>query len=511
MNQDALHHVYVLGDQLSLRVGPLSRLNPFETVVLMVESLERGRSMPFHKQKLGLVYSAMRHFKLELEAAGFRVNYQSCAKWIEGVQAHLEQYPGAKLLLMQPTDYGVDAVLKTMIETPGGTLEVVPNELWISSENDFDSFAKGKKSLRMEFFYRKQREKTGWLMDDTGPVGGAWNYDADNREVPPTGHRFPEKLEFKHDSLTIETLAWVGENFPNNFGNLEQFNWPVTRDQALMALEHFLRHRLANFGPFEDAMVEGENQLYHSFISPALNIGLLTAREVCEHALEFAANPNNQIPLSSIEGFIRQILGWREFMRHVYRTKMPAFRNENRLGHTAKLPDFYWTGKTNMNCVSSCVNQVISTGHSHHIQRLMVLGNFALIAGVRPQEINDWFLFAYVDAFDWVVSPNVLGMSQYADLGSFTSKPYASGGAYISRMSNHCAACKFNPKKSIGDDACPFSSLYWDFLDRHAATFAKNQRMGMILAGWKKRSLEDKRAILERASEVKRLLENGAL
>jgi deoxyribodipyrimidine photolyase-related protein len=343
------------------------------------------------------------------------------------------------------------------------------------------------------------------------PVGGSWNYDADNREVPPVGHHFPEKLEFEHNSLTLETLAWVRKNFPNNFGNLEQFNWPVTREQALMALEHFLEHRLANFGPFEDAMVEGETQLYHSLISPALNIGLLTAREVCERALEFAANPKNKIPVSSIEGFIRQILGWREFMRHIYRTKMPAFRNENQLEHTAKLPNLYWTGKTNMRCLSHSVTQVLETGHSHHIQRLMVLGNFALIAGVRPQEINDWFLIAYVDAFDWVVSPNVLGMSQYADLGSFTSKPYASGGAYISRMSNHCHGCKFNPKKTVGEDACPFSSLYWEFLDRHAMTFAKNQRMSMILASWKNRNPEEKQAILERAGEVKHLLELGAL
>jgi deoxyribodipyrimidine photolyase-related protein len=511
MNHAALNHVYVLGDQLNLQVGPLAKLEPSQTIVLMVESLERGLSVPFHKQKLGLVYSAMRHFKLELERAGFTVNYQSCAKWIDGIRAHLERYPGAKLTLMQPADHGVDEILRTMIETHGGTLEVVPNELWLSSESNFDSFAKGKKSLRMEFFYRQMREKTGWLMDASGPVGGAWNYDADNREVPPAGHRFPEKLEFKQDALTLETLKWVEVNFPSNFGSLEHFNWPVTRDQALNGLEHFLEHRLANFGPFEDAMGEGEHQLYHSFVSPALNIGLLTAHEVCERALEFAANPKHKIPISSIEGFIRQILGWREFMHHVYRTKMPAFRNENRLEHTAKLPDFYWTGKTKMNCVSSCVNQVLETGHSHHIQRLMVLGNFALIAGVRPQEINDWFLFAYVDAFDWVVSPNVLGMSQYADLGSFTSKPYASGGAYISRMSNHCQGCKFNPKKSVGEDACPFSSLYWDFLDRHAVTFAKNQRMSMILAGWKKRTLEDKQAILERAGEVKRLLENGEL
>jgi deoxyribodipyrimidine photolyase-related protein len=506
-----VNHVYVLGDQLNMQVGPLSKLEPSQTTVLMVESLERGQSVPFHKQKLGLVYSAMRHFKLELERAGFTVNYQSCTKWIDGIRAHLEQFPGANLLLMEPADFGVDALLRTMIETHGGTLEVVENELWLSNDADFAAFAKGKKSLRMEFFYRKLREKTGWLMEAAQPVGGQWNFDADNRQTPPAGHRFPEKLEFEQDDLTLETLDWVGKHFPSNFGNLERFNWPVTRDQALLALEHFLEHRLASFGPFEDAMVEDENQLYHSFLSPALNIGLLTAREVCERVLEYAANPENAIPLSSIEGFVRQILGWREFMRHVYRTKMPGFRQENRLEHTATLPNFYWTGKTRMNCLSSCVHQVLETGHSHHIQRLMVLGNFALIAGVRPQEINDWFLFAYVDAFDWVVSPNVIGMSQYADLGSFTSKPYASGGAYISRMSNHCLGCEFNPKKSVGDDACPFSSLYWDFLDRHLERFSKNQRMSMVLAGWKKRDPEDKRAILERADEVKRLLEDGEL
>jgi deoxyribodipyrimidine photolyase-related protein len=506
-----MNHVYVLGDQLNLQVGPLSKLTPSETVVLMVESLERGRSKPFHKQKLALVYSAMRHFKLELERAGFLVDYQSCTNWIAGIRAHLERFPGATLSVMQPADHGVDAQLRHMIETHGGRLEVVENELWLSSEADFDAFAKGKKSLRMEFFYRKMREKTGWLMDADGPLGGVWNLDSENRETPPAGHRFPEQLEFETDTITLETLAWVEAHFPENFGSLEKFNWPVTRDQALLALEHFLEHRLALFGPFEDAMVEGERQLYHSLISPALNLGLLTPPEVCERALEYAGDPNNKVPLSSVEGFIRQILGWREFMRHVYRSKMPAFREENRLGHTASLPGFYWNGKTTMRCLEQSVTQVLETGHTHHIQRLMVLGNFALIAGVRPQLINDWFLFAYVDAFDWVVSPNVIGMSQYADLGSFTSKPYASGGAYISRMSNHCRACRYNPKKSVGEDACPFSSLYWDFLDRHAATFAKNQRMSMILAAWKKRDPEDKQAILERASEVKSLLERDAL
>ena len=507
-----LNHVFVMGSQLTMRSGPLSRLEPSETVVLMIESLERSRSAPYHKQKLALVLSAMRHFRLELERAGFKVDYVQTDSFEDGIGAHLRRYPGAKITVTQPADHGVAENLSRIVSRHGGSLTVVPDETWLSSQADWDAYARGKKELRMEFFYRQMRRKTGWLMEsDSQPIGGKWNFDAENRQVPEPDHAFPPRLTFEPDQITKDALEYVQATFPEHFGNLSQWNWPVTREDAVRALEHFLTHRLARFGPFEDAMVEGEAQLYHSLISPAINIGLLSPREVCEHALNFAAQPEHRVPLESIEGFIRQILGWREFMHHVYRTKMPEFRTENRLNHARKLPDFYWTGRTQMRCVSSAVNQLRDTGHTHHIQRLMVLGNFALIAGINPQEVNDWFLMGYVDAFDWVVTPNVIGMSQYADLGSFTSKPYAAGAGYISRMSNHCASCSYNPKETLGDTACPFGSLYWDFIDRHTDAFQNNQRMSLIVGSWKKRDPDSKKLILEQAKSVLRRLEKNEL
>ncbi len=507
-----VNHVFVMGNQLNARIGPLARLEPSQTIVLMIESLERSRTHPYHKQKLALVLSAMRHFRLELIRAGFSVHYLKTDSFEDGIKAHLKRYPGASITVVQPADHGIAENLARVVSSHGGSLMVVPDESWLSTHADWDGYAHDKKQMRMEFFYREMRRKTGWLLEADGqPIGGKWNYDADNRQVPERGHAFPPRLEFERDAIMKDTLEYVQATFPDHFGNLEQFNWPVTHDQAVLALEHFLTHRLARFGPFEDAMVEGEAQLYHSLVSPAINLGLLTPREVCERALEFASDPQNRVPLESIEGFIRQILGWREFMYHVYRTKMPAFRTENQLGHNRALPDFYWTGETHMRCVSSAVKQLQDTGHTHHIQRLMVLGNFALIAGINPQEVNDWFLMGYVDAFDWVVAPNVIGMSQYADLGSFTSKPYASGAGYINRMSNHCGSCQYNPKETIGPKACPFASLYWDFMNRHLELFAQNQRMSLIVGGWKKRDPDDKDLILEQAKDVLLRLEENKL
>jgi deoxyribodipyrimidine photolyase-related protein len=504
-----VQHILILGDQLNLEV--FGAFNPESTQFLMLESTTRGRTYGFHKQKLALVYAAMRHFRLELEARGFKVHYRSCQVFADGLKAHFGEFPKLELGLIQPSDFGVDSSLSEVVTQLGGSLKVFSNPLWLSSNNDFDTWAQGKKEWRMEFFYREMRKKTAWLMDGGQPLGGTWNFDADNRQVPKLGHKFPQKLEFKPDSITLKTLDWVEETFKTHSGSLEGFNWAVTRVEALQALTHFLEHRLADFGPFEDAMVEGEHQLYHSLLSPAINIGLLSAKEVCVAALEFAAKTENNVPLQSIEGFIRQILGWREFMYHVYRLQMPALRLENQLGANRALPDFYWTGKTQMRCVSSAVTQVLATGHTHHIQRLMVLGNFALLAGISPQAINDWFLSMYVDAFDWVVTPNVIGMSQYANAGGFTSKPYIAGGAYISRMSNHCKSCAFNPKLTSGETACPFSSLYWGFIDRHLETFKNNPRMGIPISNWNKRDPVERNAILERNQEVLALLEQNLL
>ncbi len=498
----AMKHLLILGDQLSDQVAPILGADPTELHILMIESLERSRVLPYHKQKLALLYSAMRHFRLRLEGQGFTVHYQQTSSFAEGVQQYVQLFPGATLHLLEPAEWGTEQALRAAVEGAGGSLVVLPNPLWLCSDADWQQYAGDKKQFRMEFFYRQMRRKTGYLMENGQPVGGQWNFDAENRKVPPAGHRFPPKLELEPDAITLETLAWVEASFPSHFGTLENFNWAVTREQALLALDHFLLHRLANFGPFEDAMQEGEEQLYHSLLSPALNLGLLTTQEVCEAALEryHQSSQSGDIPLESIEGFIRQILGWREFMFRVYRNKMPEFKSENQLEHHHNLPDFYWTGQTEMRCLSSAVLQLERRGHTHHIPRLMVLGNFALLSGISPQQLNNWFLTTFVDAFDWVVTPNVLGMSQFADMGSFTSKPYVSGGAYISRMSNHCKNCIFDPKKTVGHDACPFSSLYWHFLERHKTRFQSNVRMSLVYANWNKRSDQD--LILARAEAV---------
>ncbi len=496
-----MQHVLVLGDQLNLERFDL--YPPKQTQILMIESIARGQVMQYHKQKLLLLYSAMRHFKVELELKGFQVFYWQGQTFEEGFAAYLQQFPKATITVMQPAEYGVAEKLQTIVSGLDGQLEIIENCLWLSTHADWQTYAADKKSYRMEFFYRQLRRKTNWLMDGSEPLGGKWNFDSENRLVPPKNHIFPKPLELKPDAITLETKAFIEQHFANHFGTLEQFNWAVTRQQALQVLDHFLEFRLHDFGAYEDAIVVGQAQLYHSLLSPAINLGLLTAKEVCETALKYI----DQVPLSSLEGFIRQILGWREFMHHIYSTLMPDFREANGYSLTRDLPHFYWTSKTKMHCVSSAVTQVWNTGHAHHIQRLMILGNFALLAGIRPQAVNDWFLLGFVDAFDWVVTPNVIGMSQYADGGTFTSKPYISGAAYINRMSNHCQHCQYNPKETIGANACPFNSLYWNFINQHLLSLAKNPRMSIILANWQKRDQTTQAAILEQAKHILQNLE----
>jgi deoxyribodipyrimidine photolyase-related protein len=512
-------HVLVLGDQLTYQLGPLSTADPGSTVVVMIESQQRARKHSYHKQKLALLYSAMRHFAAEVSELGFTVCCYRTETFAEGIALHLHTYPHVSITVMEPSEYGVVEALLDGIVAAGGQLQVVPNALWLSSDSDWRHYSQEKRQWRMEMFYRQMRRATGWMVDpSTGePLGGQWNFDADNRKSVPPGHVFPAKLRFTPDHITTDTIDWVLTTFPDHFGDLshDTFCWPVNRHQALVALEHFLHHRLANFGPYEDAMVAGESQLYHSFLSPALNLGLLSAKEVCEaalaYALDDAGNSKNGVPLASIEGFIRQILGWREFIRHVYWALMPEFIHANALDNHNKLPDLYWTGNTSLFCLKTTIRQVIDTGHSHHIQRLMVLGNFALLAGVSPQAINNWFLLAYVDAFEWVVTPNVIGMSQFADFGTFTTKPYISGGAYINKMSNFCSQCQYNPKLTTGPNACPFSSLYWQFIHRYKEVFIKHPRLSMMIAAWDKRNPHDQAAILNRADEVLALLARDQL
>jgi deoxyribodipyrimidine photolyase-related protein len=514
-------HVLVLGDQLTRVVGPLGDADPSTTTVLLVESDSWARRRPYHRQKLVLVWSAMRHFAAELGAEGFDVAYRRTATFEQGLAAYLEANPGATIELMEPADHGVVEGIRRAVEAAGGRLSVVPNALWLSDAATFDAWAAGRRELRLDAWYRTERRRTGWLMEDRAggparpgdpaarPLGGAWSFDADNRRVPPPGHRFTPPATFEPDAITREVLAEVDAGFPDHPGSLAGFAWPVTRDDALTALADFVDNRLPQFGPYEDALVDGERVLAHSLLSVPLNLGLLTPAEACAAVL--AAAGRTDVPLSSVEGFVRQLLGWREFLRHVYQREMPDLRAANVLGHEAPLPAFYWTGETRMRCLGEAVRQVVATGHTHHIQRLMVLGSFALLAGVEPGEVNDWFLEMYVDAFDWVVTPNVIGMSQFATGGTFTTKPYVSGGAYLDRMGDHCDRCPYDPRLAAGPDACPFTTLYWDFVDRHAERFGANPRMAAIVAAWRRRDEDARSAIQARAAEVRAMADAGTL
>ena len=500
-----MQHVLVLGDQLTRQVGPLANAEPSKTSILIIESLELANSLPHHKQKLILFFSAMRHFAEALRADGFQVVYKKAEPSFEsGVASYLHHHQSATLTLMEPNDHGYAQRLESVCKKHGCVLEVVTNDLWLTDKTMFEAWANNRKELRMEYFYREVRKKYGYLLTDNGePEGGRWNFDKDNREKPPAGHVFPEVDGFEPDEITNEVIDYVDKTFPNHFGNARPFLWVVTREQALVSLRDFCKNRLKNFGQFEDAMLTGQYALYHSLLSPAINMGLLHPKEVVEVALEHYYDKKNKIPLNSIEGFVRQIIGWREFMKRVYDYKMPAFKTENKLDAQTPLPTFYWTGETKMNCLSQCLKQLKETGHTHHIQRLMVLGNFAQLAGVNPQELTDWFTATYVDALEWVMIPNVIGMSQYADLGSFTSKPYGSSGNYINKMSDYCKNCHYNVKDKTGDNACPFNSLYWDFISCHQDKFSKNQRMGVIMANWLNQKESDKQKILRRAKEIK--------
>ncbi len=479
---------WVLGDQLTLSGSALQRLDPARDRVLMIESLERARLLPYHKQKMVLLWSAMRHFAQELRAHGYQVDYhEACANYSEAVKAHRKRHPGP-ILMMDPADYGVAEKL--------GPDEVTPNTMFLSSREEFRARPYG----RLENFYREMRRQTGLLMDGGSPVSGRWNYDADNREVPEKGHRFPDIPRYAPDKTTRAVMELVSRELPKHFGSLESFAWPVTRADALDFVEDFLEHRLDLFGPFEDAIVTGERSLYHSLLSPLLNIGLLDPLDVCQKAEK--RYRSGKARLSSVEGFIRQVIGWREFVHQIYHWKMPGYLDVNHFGADLPLPQFYWDADTDMHCVRDAIEGLMEHGINHHIQRLMVTGNFALIAGVVPREVNDWYLLAYADAYEWVVSPNVLGLSLFADGGVIASKPYAASANYLNKMSDCCRGCAYNPK---GD--CPFNALYWDFLARNRERFEHNPRMSLMIKQLDRKS--DLREVRARAEELRARMRRG--
>jgi deoxyribodipyrimidine photolyase-related protein len=495
---------FVLGDQLTRSLSSLADLDPARDVVLMVEVAGEATYVRHHKQKIALIFSAMRHFAEELRGEGITVDYVTLnapgnSGSFEGeLRRALQRHQPDRVIVTEPGEWRVWEAILEWREILAVPVEIRGDDRFVATRDEFASWAKGRKTYRMEFFYREMRRKTGLLMEGDEPLGRQWNFDAENRKSLPTGYKPPRRLRFEPDAITREVLALVEQRFPNHFGDLEPFGWPVMRDDALKALDHFIAVALEGFGDFQDAMKRGEDFLHHALVSPALNIGLLTPMELCRAAER--AYYEGRAPLNAVEGFIRQVIGWREFVRGLYWNEMPGYAETNALGANRALPDFYWTGDTDLACLKECITATKRNAYAHHIQRLMVTGNFALLAGVAPREIEEWYLLVYADAFEWVELPNVHGMVMFADGGLLASKPYAASGAYIDRMSDYCAGCRYDPEVKSGPKACPFNPLYWNFLIENEAKLAKNPRMAMPYRNLQRFSTERRAEITREAT-----------
>jgi deoxyribodipyrimidine photolyase-related protein len=490
----------VLGDQLSKNLASFRDCDPNTDIVVMAEVMDEASYAPHHKKKLAFIFSAMRHFADDLRDRGFTVHYRRLdadddhQSLGDVIAALVERHTPERLVLTAPGEYRVQQMMEDWREDLDCSVVIMEDDRFVCSRDAFADWAgPNPKSARMEFFYREMRKRTGYLMTDGKPQGGKWNFDTENRKAMPKSVTVPERPTYAPDEITREVIAMVAERFPDNFGELEPFSYPVTRRNALHALNWFIDTALPDFGTYQDAMRAGDPLLFHAHISALINCGLLDPREVCERAIE--ALEEGKAPLNAVEGFVRQIIGWREFIRGVYWLKMPGYEKENALNAKRAMPDFFWTAKTDMNCIHHAVADTQRHAYAHHIQRLMVLGNFCMLAGIDPREVQEWYLLVYHDAYEWVELPNVSGMALFADGGFFASKPYAASGAYINRMSDYCGGCRYDVKKRHGDDACPFNALYWNFLDQHRDRFRSNRRMSVILANLDRFGDDERKAI----------------
>ncbi len=500
------HLVLILGDQLDEASSALADLDPAQDVVLMVESTEESTHVWSHKARTALFLSAMRHFAQGLREREIHVHYRALdvendATLADGLRAAVAHFKPQCVIAVEPGDLRVRAALDGAVEG-GAPIDWRDDSHFLCSPREFRQWAGSSKSLRMEFFYRQMRQRYGVLMDGKEPAGGQWNFDADNRQA--FGKAGPQALPasptFAPDAITQDVLTLVAQRFADHPGDLSQFNWPVTRAQALAALGDFITHRLPQFGAHQDAMWTGMPFGWHALLSSSLNLKLLNPLEVV-HAAE-AAWRERDLPLASVEGFIRQVLGWREFIRGVYFLDMPDLKTANHFQHQNSLPAWYWTGETRMNCMRQCISQTLTHGYSHHIQRLMVTGMFGVTGQIEPQQLCDWYLAVYVDAVEWVELPNTAGMALFANGGRFTSKPYVASGAYVKRMSNYCAGCDYRPDVKTGPEACPLTTLYWNFLDQHEAEFAGNSRTALMVKNLKRMSAEERQQIKTQASAM---------
>ncbi len=501
--------ILILGDQLSEDLSALRAADKARDTIVMAEVAEEGTYVPHHPQKIILILSAMRKFAATLRDGGWQVAYTRLDD-----PGNTRSIPGE--LIRRAAETGAEDIIATrpgewrLIRALEGLplpVTLLPDDRFLCSDAGFAAWAEGRKQLRMEYFYRDMRRKTGLMMDGDKPAGGQWNYDHDNRKPAKPDLFRPSPPRFTPDPVTEEVAALVERRFPDHFGRARPFGWATDRAGALAAMDHFMTHALPAFGDEQDAMLADDPALSHSLLSPYLNIGLLSPLEVCRRVeAEWKAG---RVPVNSAEGFIRQILGWREFIRGIYFLEGPDYTGRNTLGHKRRLPALYWGAGTRMNCLSHAVAQTRDMAYAHHIQRLMVTGNFALLAGIDPAEVHEWYLSVYIDAFEWVEAPNTIGMSQFADGGVVGSKPYVSSGAYIDRMSDYCGTCGYKVKEKTGPDACPFNLLYWHFLTRHRERFEANPRMAQMYRTWDRMEDDRKARVMKDADAFLQRMEAG--
>ncbi|MBO6512782.1 MAG: cryptochrome/photolyase family protein [Phycisphaerales bacterium] len=498
---------FLLGDQLDMNYLDSLGLDQDQDLICMSEVADASENPPSHVQRTVLFLSAMRHFAEQLKDDGWNVSYTTLTDQdnTQNFENKLERYINdsnpEEVVMIEPGSHSVIESIERACESCGVDLDMIEDPHFLCTHDEFNEWASGRKQLTMEYFYREQRKKHDILMDDGEPEGGEWNYDKQNRKSFKSEPDAPDVPRFKPDKVTKSVLKDIQSELPDLPGNSDGFGWAVTREQALECLDDFVSNRLPRFGDYQDAMWSGKSSLYHSLLAPALNLKLLNPREVCQAAVD--AYESGDAPINAVEGFIRQIIGWREFIRGVYWFEDTDYADRNELEQYGSLPEFYWDAETDMACIKDAISSVINHAYGHHIERLMITGNFALIAGVEPQQVDAWYRGMYADAIDWVTTPNTIGMAMHADGGVVGTKPYAASGNYVKKMSNHCKGCRFDVKKKVGEDACPFNTFYWDFLIRNEKRFKENHRMSLILKHLDKFSKDDRVELTVHAQELR--------
>ena len=493
----------VMGDQLNLAISSLTDCDKCNDIILMSELKQEASYANHHKKKLVLIFSAMRHFAQELREQGYQVDYvhytdpDNSGSFEHEVLRACERHKIQQLVVTEPSEHRVLHAMESLSDRIN--IQIRDDDRFLCSHTEFQHWARGKDTLRMENFYRLMRKTHNILMDGNDPIGGRWNFDSENRKTPKGIKFFPPPYRQVNDAITQQVINFVETEFKDHFGDIDNFDFAVTRQQALNVLDKFITERLALFGDFQDAMLQGEAWLYHSHIGMYLNMGLLLPLEVVQKAQQALQEHNP--PINAVEGFIRQILGWREYVRGIYWLQGPQYKQLNYLDAKNDLPEFFWSADTKLNCLKQCISETKAHAYAHHIQRLMVLGNFTLLTGIEPKQVNEWYLAVYADAYEWVELPNVSGMVLYADGGLLASKPYAASGAYINKMSDYCKQCDYRVSQKNGPDACPFNYLYWNFLITNRQKFETNFRLGMSYRTLDKMS-EEKRELIQSDARV---------